>query len=96
MWVHLTKDQKQNIIKQTAVKTGLPDYAVEKDAWVCIILQAVFQSKYAPHIIFKGGTSLSKAYQIINRFSEDIDLIIDKMSGINLLIEPEIYVRESY
>lgn len=41
----LTKDQKQNIIRQTAVKTGLPDYAVEKDAWVCIILQAVFQSK---------------------------------------------------
>lgn len=78
MWVHLTKNQKQNIIKQTAVKMGLPDYAVEKDAWVCIILQAVFQSKYAAHIIFKGGTSLSKAYQIINRFSEDIDLIIDK------------------
>ena len=78
MWIHLTKNQKQNIIKQTAVKMGLPDYAVEKDAWVCIILQAVFQSKYAPHIIFKGGTSLSKAYQIINRFSEDIDLIIDK------------------
>ena len=45
MWVHLTNDQKQNIIRQTAVKTGLPDYAVEKDAWVCIILQAVFQSK---------------------------------------------------
>ena len=78
MWVHLTREQKQNIIRQTAVKKGLPDYAVEKDAWVCIILQAVFQSKYAPHIIFKGGTSLSKAYQIINRFSEDIDLIIDK------------------
>jgi len=78
MWVHLSKEQKQNIIRQTSVKTGLPDYAVEKDAWVCIVLQAVYQSKYAPHIIFKGGTSLSKAYQIINRFSEDIDLILDK------------------
>lgn len=78
MWVNLSTEQKQNIITQTAVKTGLPAYAVEKDGWVCILLQAVFQSKYAPNIIFKGGTSLSKAYHIINRFSEDIDLIIDR------------------
>ncbi len=78
MWVNLTTEQKQNIITQTAVRTGLPAYAVEKDGWVCIILQAVFRSKYASNIIFKGGTSLSKAYNIINRFSEDIDLIIDR------------------
>lgn len=78
MWVNLTTEQKQNIITQTAVKTGLPAYAVEKDGWVCILLQAIFQSKYAEHIIFKGGTSLSKAYNIINRFSEDVDLIIDR------------------
>lgn len=78
MWVSLTTEQKQNIITQTAAKTGLPAYAVEKDAWVCMLLQAIFQSKYASHIIFKGGTSLSKAYDIINRFSEDVDLIIDR------------------
>ncbi len=78
MWVNLTMEQKQNLITQTAVKTGLPAYAVEKDGWVCIILQAVFQSEYATNIIFKGGTSLSKAYNIINRFSEDVDLIIDR------------------
>lgn len=78
MWITLTTEQKQNIITQTAVKTGLPAYAVEKDGWVCILLQAIFQSKYATSIIFKGGTSLSKAYNIINRFSEDVDLIIDR------------------
>ncbi len=78
MWVNLTTEQKQNIITQTAVKTGLPTYAVEKDGWVCLLLRAVFQSKYASNIIFKGGTSLSKAYNIINRFSEDVDLIIDR------------------
>jgi predicted nucleotidyltransferase component of viral defense system len=78
MWVNLSTEQKQNIITQTAVKTGLPAYAVEKDGWVCILLQAIFQSQYAANIIFKGGTSLSKAYNIINRFSEDVDLIIDR------------------
>ena len=51
---------------------------VEKDWWVCAILKAVFQSRYADSIIFKGGTSLSKAYNLIDRFSEDIDLIIDR------------------
>jgi len=45
---------------------------------VCILLKAIFQSAYADAIIFKGGTSLSKAYDIIDRFSEDIDLIIDR------------------
>ena len=78
MWVNLSTEQKQNIITQTAVKTGLPAYAVEKDGWVCILLQAIFQSQFAANIIFKGGTSLSKAYNIINRFSEDVDLIIDR------------------
>lgn len=48
------------------------------DWWVCIILKAIFQSQYADSIIFKGGISLSKAYGLIERFSEDIDLIIDR------------------
>lgn len=78
MWVNLSKEQKVNIITQTGVQRGLPAYAIEKDGWVCILLQAIYQSKYAAHIIFKGGTSLSKAYNVINRFSEDIDLIIDR------------------
>src|SRR5690606_36544648 len=56
----------------------LPAFVVEKDWWVCVLLKAIFQSHYANSIIFKGGTSLSKAYHIIDRFSEDIDLIIDR------------------
>ena len=43
-----------------------------------MVLRAVFQSKYREHIVFKGGTSLSKAYNIIGQFSEDVDLIIDR------------------
>nr|WP_317632448.1 nucleotidyl transferase AbiEii/AbiGii toxin family protein [uncultured Flavobacterium sp.] len=56
----------------------MPAFVIEKDWWVCILLKAIFQSKYKDSIIFKGGTSLSKAYHLINRFSEDIDLIIDR------------------
>ncbi|MBL1411427.1 nucleotidyl transferase AbiEii/AbiGii toxin family protein [Sphingobacterium faecale] len=77
MWINLSDEQKLQILEQVENAIGLPAFVVEKDWWVCIILKAVFQSRYADSIIFKGGTSLSKAYNLINRFSEDIDLIID-------------------
>jgi predicted nucleotidyltransferase component of viral defense system len=48
---------------------------VEKDFWVCWLLGLLFaDSDLAPHLVFKGGTSLSKVYGVIDRFSEDIDL----------------------
>lgn len=50
---------------------------VEKDFWVSAILQAVFALPVAGHIVFKGGTSLSKCWKLIERFSEDIDLAVD-------------------
>lgn len=51
---------------------------VEKDFWVCYILDYLFNRfKYKDSLIFKGGTSLSKAYRVIKRFSEDIDLILE-------------------
>ncbi|MGJ1365762.1 nucleotidyl transferase AbiEii/AbiGii toxin family protein [Sphingobacterium spiritivorum] len=78
MWINLTNEQKLQVLEQVENSIGLPAFVVEKDWWVCIILKAVFQSKYADSIIFKGGTSLSKAYNLIDRFSEDIDLIIDR------------------
>lgn len=78
MWIDLDEKQKLAVLEQVGNQIGLPAFAVEKDWWVCIILKAVFQSKYADSIIFKGGTSLSKAYGVIERFSEDIDLVIDR------------------
>lgn len=78
MWIDLTTEQKAQVLEQVGVAKGLPAFVVEKDWWVCILLRAVFQSPYADSIIFKGGTSLSKAYGLIDRFSEDIDLIIDR------------------
>ncbi|MEZ0454754.1 nucleotidyl transferase AbiEii/AbiGii toxin family protein [Sphingobacterium thalpophilum] len=78
MWINLTDEQKLQVLEQVENEIGLPAFVVEKDWWVCVILKAVFRSKYAGSIIFKGGTSLSKAYHLIDRFSEDIDLIIDR------------------
>ena len=77
-WFTLTSEEKFEVISQTVVLFCFSEVVIEKDWWVCMVLRAVFQSKYKDQIIFKGGTSLSKAYQIIERFSEDVDLIIDK------------------
>lgn len=74
----LTDEQKRTVITQTANKIGLPVQAVEKDLWVTIILQIVFSLPFADKLVFKGGTSLSKVWNQIQRFSEDIDLVIDR------------------
>ena len=76
-WFTLTSEEKFEVISQTAAQLGFSEVVIEKDWWVCMVLRAVFQSKYSEYIVFKGGTSLSKAYSIIERFSEDVDLIID-------------------
>ena len=62
----------------TATKVGLSPAIVEKDFWVCWLLDYLFaRSPWKRHLAFKGGTSLSKAFGLIKRFSEDIDLILD-------------------
>jgi hypothetical protein len=54
--------------------------ALEKDWWVTLTLKALFQSAYAPLMVFKGGTSLSKGFKLIQRFSEDIDIALDPVA----------------
>lgn len=76
--VRLPADDLEDVVLATAGKLGLQPAIVEKDLWVCYLLDYLFQrSEFASGIVFKGGTSLSKAYGLINRFSEDVDLIID-------------------
>ena len=66
------------LFRNTSSKMGLNDAIVEKDFWVCFTLDYLFhRSPWKKVITFKGGTSLSKAYHLISRFSEDIDLILD-------------------
>lgn len=74
----LTKEQQTLVLNQASIKIGLPPQAVEKDIWVSTILQIVFSLPFADKLIFKGGTSLSKVWGVINRFSEDIDLAVDR------------------
>lgn len=76
-YFQLSKEQQQMVLTQAANKTGLPVQAVEKDLWVTVALQMVFTLPVANHLVFKGGTSLSKVWKVIHRFSEDIDLAID-------------------
>ncbi len=77
-WLSLEKEQQNELFTQAGAETGLPPFAIEKDAWVTLVLRMLFASKLYEHIVFKGGTSLSKVYNLIKRFSEDVDLSIDR------------------
>lgn len=77
-WFKQSEEDRKLIIQQTSSQTNLTPTAVEKDFWVMIALNAIFKTQYAPYLVFKGGTSLSKAWNLIQRFSEDIDLAIDR------------------
>lgn len=77
-WLKLSDDTKKNIFSEISDKTGLPAVAIEKDWWVVKTLEVVFNTEITEHTVFKGGTSLSKAWGLIERFSEDIDLALDR------------------
>ena len=77
-WIELTEKEKLEILSKVALSTGLPAESIEKDWWVTMTLLALFSCECADHIVFKGGTSLSKAWNLIERFSEDIDIAIDR------------------
>ena len=71
-------DDLKVLFSQVSVRCGLSPAIVEKDFWVCWMLDYLFtRSPWKTQLAFKGGTSLSKAYGLIKRFSEDIDLILD-------------------
>jgi hypothetical protein len=75
---HLPAKQRAELFNETSSRTGIPVAIVEKDFWVCWVLRYLFnESAVRNNVIFKGGTSLSKVFNIIERFSEDIDLILD-------------------
>ncbi len=77
-WTELTKEERLTILTNVAEDKGIVDNAVEKDYWVSMVLRAIFSLSYATAFVFKGGTSLSKGWSLIERFSEDIDLAIDR------------------
>ena len=77
-WLKLSSEDKLAVFQETANKKGLLAAVIEKDWWVCITLRIIKGMKISQHLVFKGGTSLSKGWNLIDRFSEDIDLILDR------------------
>jgi hypothetical protein len=73
----LSTAERLDALNAAANTSGLLPHLLEKDVWVVWSLRNLFAGPYAEHLVFKGGTSLSKAYGIIRRFSEDVDLTYD-------------------
>jgi len=77
-WFQYNNDEKLVLLQQTASAKNIVEQAVEKDWWVTAVLMALSKTTWADYLQFKGGTSLSKAWNLVNRFSEDIDLAINR------------------
>ena len=76
-YLNLQNSDRREVLDVAAGASGRPAYLLEKDIWVVWVLQALFGAPIGAPLVFKGGTSLSKAYRVIGRFSEDIDLTYD-------------------
>lgn len=85
LWINNNEADRTYMLEKTEDNhPGIGQAAIEKDWWVSVTLKALFQTDCANYLIFKGGTSLSKGWNLIERFSEDIDLAIShSFFGIN-------------
>ena len=82
MRLHENKKLFQDAVILTAQqKKGLSETVIEKDYWVTVALYTIFTNEIGNETVFKGGTSLSKCFQLIERFSEDIDLVVFRREG---------------
>lgn len=78
IWLNLKEKEKKAILQELEQSLNLTPIAIEKDWWVTAVLCALFKTPFANSLTFKGGTSLSKGWNIIKRFSEDIDIAINR------------------
>ena len=76
MTLHEDSKLFNEAIRATAQRMEIPEIYIEKDYWVCYALHLIYNSGIKDEVIFKGGTALSKCNQLIERFSEDIDLVV--------------------
>lgn len=94
-FLKLSSEEKREVFQAVSLFMGLRLDIVEKDFWVCFMLDHLFHNcKYKDAFVFKGGTSLSKVYHAIERFSEDIDIIIDWRKIISESDNPQFGVVE--
>lgn len=76
MNLHNNNPLFQDAVIATAQRFNIPEIYIEKDYWVTVALYTIFTSAAADDTVFKGGTALSKCHRLINRFSEDVDLVV--------------------
>ncbi|HOW50958.1 MAG TPA: nucleotidyl transferase AbiEii/AbiGii toxin family protein [bacterium] len=90
-FIHRTRDERRRIFEQVESQRRLPAHSVEKDIWLSLAVRELFSlPDIGPHLTFKGGTALSKVWKIIERFSEDVDLTIDRaVLGFDGAMAPE-------
>lgn len=78
-FIEMGEERRRLVCSQTGAQLNLAEVAVEKDFWVCWTLDKLFRlPTWGNHLTFKGGTSLSKGWKLIERFSEDIDIVINR------------------
>ena len=75
-FVEMPKELQTKSIETLSLNYGMPEQIIEKDWWVSAVMRALFALPYANQMSFKGGTSLSKCWGLIDRFSEDIDIAV--------------------
>lgn len=75
---NLPNEDKRTLLEQLSMRTGIEGFVLEKDWWVTQVLRALFELPCAEYLSFKGGTSLSKCWGVIDRFSEDIDVAVSR------------------
>jgi len=74
--LHSEPTQFASIIKEVSENLVIRDDYIEKDYWISLVLKRLSDSEHAGSVVFKGGTSLSKGFRLIDRFSEDVDLAV--------------------
>ncbi|MBY0504513.1 MAG: nucleotidyl transferase AbiEii/AbiGii toxin family protein [Bryobacteraceae bacterium] len=77
VFLKLSAADRREALAVAAAVSGRPLHLLDKDVWLVWLLDVLFRSPFGEHLVFKGGSSLSKGYQIISRFSEDVDLTYD-------------------
>lgn len=88
LWKNLSLSERMAAVQTTAADKHIDDRAVEKDWWVTAVLKALFNTSCREYLLFKGGTSISKGWPVIERFSEDIDLSLGRQYFLDILKIP--------
>lgn len=83
-WIDFSIDERRAMIQAVSHAKQIDEASAEKDWWVTAVLYAMFHTSISEYLLFKGGTSLSKGWNIINRFSEDIDLALSRDYFLNV------------